>query len=452
MRTSLRPLAPPPMKSMRVALVQLGCPKNLVDGEWMLGQIRAAGHQIAPDEDADAVIVNTCGFIDAAKEESVNAILAAAELKRAGRIKKLIVAGCLVQRYRDDLRREIPEIDGFIPLSALGDAVRLLEAPDPGTPLGTEPAIYDGVQPRILSTPPHIAFVKISEGCDHPCSFCSIPTFKGPQRSRTVRSVTKEVSRLAEAGVREVLLIAQDTTDYGRDLGLEDGLALLIESLEDIARLRWVRVLYTYPNRLTPRILDAMARSTKVVPYLDLPLQHSHPDILAAMKRGGGGDAFLRLIERARAAVPGLAVRSAFIVGFPGETRSHFLHLIDFVQEARMDHVGVFTYSREEGTGAHTLGDPVDRRTKARRRDALMEVQQGIALAKSQALVGKKVQVMVDGVCEETEHLLQGRMATQAPEIDGRVLINDGFAKPGSVVRVKVEQVGPYDLVGGIVR
>jgi ribosomal protein S12 methylthiotransferase len=437
---------------MRVALVQLGCPKNLVDGEWILGQIRAAGHIITTDEDADVVIVNTCGFIDAAKEESVNSILAAAELKRLGKIKKLIVAGCLVQRYKDDLRKEIPEIDGFIPLSVLGEAVRLLEAPDLGAPLGAQPALYDGVAPRLLSTPPHMAFVKISEGCDHPCAFCSIPSIKGAQRSRTVQSVVSEVRRLADGGVREILLIAQDTTDYGRDIGIEDGLAFLLDSLEGVKPLRWVRVLYTYPNRLTPRILDAMARSTKVVPYLDLPLQHSHPEILAAMKRGGSGDSFLRLIERARAALQGLAVRSAFIVGFPGEKRSHFLHLLDFIREARMDHVGVFTYSREEGTEAYTLGDPVDRRTKARRRDTLLEVQQAISLAKHEALMGKKVKVMVDGVCEETEFLLQGRMATQAPEIDGRVLINDGFAKPGTIVTVKVEQVGPYDLVGPIVR
>jgi ribosomal protein S12 methylthiotransferase len=436
---------------MRVALVQLGCPKNLVDGEWILGQVRAAGHEVIAETDADAVIVNTCGFIDAAKEESVNSILAAAELKRQGRIKKLIVAGCLVQRYKDDLRREIPEIDGFIPLAALGEAVRLLEAPDPSAPLGSLPALYDGLQPRLLSTPPHIAYVKISEGCDHPCSFCSIPSIKGVQRSRPVASVVREVRRLAESGVREVLLIAQDTTDYGRDLGLEDGLAALLDSVEDVDGLRWVRILYTYPNRLTPRILDAMARSKKVVPYLDLPLQHSHPDILSAMKRGGGGESFMRLLERARSAVPGLAVRSAFIVGFPGEKRSHFLHLLDFIREARMDHVGVFTYSREEGTEAHPLGDPVDPRTKARRRDALLEAQQAIALEKQESFVGKRIKVMVDGVCEETEHLLQGRMATQAPEIDGRVLINDGFAAPGTIVTVKVEQAGPYDLVGGIV-
>jgi len=436
---------------MRVAMVQLGCPKNWVDGEWMLGQARAAGHEVTSDPDAEVVIVNTCGFIDAAKEESVNAILEVAERKRTGRVKRLIVAGCLVQRYKEELRKAIPEIDGFIPLNSSGAVAQLLAHPDLAVPVTGDVALYDGLSPRILSTPPFMAYVKIAEGCDNPCSFCPIPTFKGRLHSRPAGDIVREIQKLAAAGVLEVLLVAQDTTDYGTDLGIRDGLPKLLRRLQAETAVPWIRLLYAYPNHLSDAVLETMGRCSRVVPYLDLPLQHAHAGLLRSMKRGGSGTAFLKLIQKAREAVPGLAIRSTFIVGYPGETREHFSVLLDFLKEARLDHVGAFTYSREEGTGAHALGDPVDRRTKTRRQEKLLEVQQAISWEKNRARVGQRLEVLVEGVCEETEHLLQGRLATQAPDIDGRVLINDGFAAPGTFAKVQVTEAHPYDLVGGIV-
>lgn len=435
---------------MRLAMVQLGCPKNWVDGEWMLGQLRAAGHEVTADPDAETVIVNTCGFIDAAKEESIRAILEVAERKKDGRVCRLLVAGCLVERYKEELRKAIPEIDGFIPLGAVGEVARLLAEEKPDAPVGREIPLYDGLAPRLLSTPPHLAYVKIAEGCDNPCSFCPIPSFRGAFRSRPPDDVVREVRALAAQGVREAILVAQDTTDYGRDLGLSDGLACLLRRLEKETDIPWVRVLYAYPNRLTRSLLEAMAACPRVVPYLDLPLQHAHPEILRAMGRGGSADAFLRLLERARRTVPGLAVRSTFIVGFPGEGRGHFRLLSDFVKEARFDHLGVFTYSREEGTTAYPLGDPVDVRTKRRRQEQLLALQQGVSYEKNLARVNQRVLVLVDGVCEETEHLLEGRLPTQAPDVDGKVLLNDGFAPPGTLARVRITEAHPYDLVGEI--
>jgi len=435
---------------MKVALVQLGCPKNWVDGEWMLGQAREAGLEVTASEEADAVIVNTCGFIDAAKAESIQAILEVAERKKEGRVRKLVVAGCLVQRYKDELREAIPEIDGFIPLSATGSVVRLLAAPDLKTPVTKDVALYDSLQPRLLATPPHLAYVKIAEGCDNPCSFCSIPGFRGPNHSRPVKDVVREVQNLAAGGVKEAVLVAQDTTDYGSDLGLKEGFSKLLQALDRDTEMPWIRVLYAYPNHVTTRLLETMARCGRVVPYLDLPLQHAHPDILRSMKRGGSGQAFLGLLEKARSIVPGLAVRSTFIVGYPGEKRAHFQELLDFLRAAELDHVGAFTYSREDGTEAHALGESADARTKRRRQEKLLEVQQEISFEKNRRKVGRTYTALVEGVCEETEHLLEGRLATQAPDVDGKILINDGFAPPGSFARVRITQAHPYDLVGGI--
>jgi len=436
---------------MRVAIVQLGCPKNTIDGEWMAGLLREAGHELTSELRADAVIVNTCGFIDPAKEESIQCILEAAEGKKLGDVGVLLVAGCMVQRYQAELKESIPEIDGFIPPSAISETLRLLEHPDKDLPADGPAQICPGDSPRILSTPPHFAYVKIAEGCDHACAFCSIPGFRGIHRSRPVRDIVEETERLAETGVREVTLVAQDTTDYGKDLLPGEGLAALLAALAAVGGIRWIRFLYAYPNRLTDDVLDAMASLEKAVPYLDLPLQHAHGDILKAMGRGGNADAYLRLIEKARSRIPGLAVRSSFIVGFPGEKRSHFLTLKDFLAAARFDHVGIFPYSREGGTPAYCLGDPVDSRTKRRRAGELMALQQEISLDRNRRRVGEVAEVLVDGVHEETEHLLQGRLATQAYEIDGRVIINDGHAPPGSFVRVQITEAHPYDLVGGIV-
>lgn len=417
----------------------------------MLGQLRAAGHELSEDLNAEAVIVNTCGFIDAAKEESVNAILQVAELKRSGRVRRLIVAGCLVQRYKEELRKDIPEIDGFIPPSALSRAVELLESPSRTVNISNRVDLYDGLAPRVISTPPHLAYVKIAEGCDNPCAFCPIPSFRGALHSRPASSILAELASLAKKGVKEAVLIAQDTTAYGRDLGLKEGLAKLLASIEETPTPPWIRILYAYPNHLSPSLLGAMGRSTKVLPYLDLPLQHAHPDILAAMGRGGGAKVFLKQIEKARKAIPGLAIRTTFITGFPGEKRDHFNTLDAFVKEARFDHLGVFTYSREEGTKAHRLGDPVDKRTKMRRQEILMASQREISWDNNRRRVGQTLDVLVEGACDETEHLLEGRAAHQAPEIDGRVLINDGFAPPGAFAKVRVTEAHPYDLVGEII-
>ncbi len=417
----------------------------------MLGQIREAGHEISSNLDAEAVIVNTCGFIDSAKEESVNAILEVATLKKSGRVRRLIVAGCLVQRYKEELQRAIPEIDGFVPLGAISRVVTLLESPNKRVKITDKVDLYDGLEPRILSTPPHLAYVKIAEGCDNPCAFCPIPSFRGRLHSRPIASVIAELKTLAEKGVKEAVLIAQDTTAYGRDLGLKDGLAALLERVEENPSPPWVRVLYTYPNHLTPSLLRVMGKARKVLPYLDLPLQHAHPESLSAMGRGGGAAIFLKQMEKARKAIPGLAIRTAFITGFPGEKREHFKALLEFIKEARFDHLGVFTYSREEGTKAYGLGDPVDKRTKIRRQEAVMALQREISWDNNRRRVGRTLEVLVEGACEETDHLLQGRATHQAPEIDGRVLINDGFAQPGSLAQVRVREAHPYDLVGEIV-
>ncbi len=436
---------------MRVALLQLGCPKNLVDGEWILGQLREAGHELSSDLNADAVIVNTCGFIDAAKEESVNAILQVAELKRSGRVRRLIVAGCLVQRYKEELRKAVPEIDGFIPLNAMSRAAQLLEAPSQTAALSRDVDLYDGLAPRVISTLPHLAYVKIAEGCGNPCTFCPIPSFRGALRSRLLPSILAELAALASKGVKEAVLIAQDTTAYGRDVGMRNGLAGLLEQIEQNPSPPWIRILYAYPNHLSPALIQAMAGSAKVLPYLDLPLQHAHPAILQAMGRGGEAKVFLRQIERTRKAVPGLSIRTTFITGFPGEKQEHFKVLETFVKEARFDHLGVFTYSRDEGTKAHALGDSVDKRTKQRRQEALLALQREISWDNNKRRVGRVLDVLVEGACDETEHLLQGRAAFQAPEVDGRILINDGFAPPGTFAKVRITEAHPYDLVGEII-
>lgn len=436
---------------MRVAVVQLGCPKNLVDGENLMGQLVEAGHESVGNLDAEAVIVNTCGFIDSAKEESIGAILRVAELKKSGRVKRLIVAGCLVQRYRDELKREISEIDGFIPLSAASDAVRLLNEPTLDVKLSPEIPILDGLVPRVLSTPPHLAYVKIADGCDNRCAFCSIPGFRGAFHSRPLSDIVREATGLVEGGVREIVLVAQDTTAYGLDLGMKEGLAELLSALDERTGAEWIRILYAYPNRVTTALIEAMAECGSVVPYIDIPLQHASSSILKTMARGGSSRTFLDLISRLRSTVEGIAVRSTFIVGFPGEGESEFQELTDFLEEVRLENVGVFPYSREEGTSAWTLGDPVPAEVKNERVRRLMELQQKISACRNRAMVGETRRVLIEGACEETEHLLQGRLAVQAPEIDGHVLINDGFAAPGTFADVIITQAGSYDLVGGIV-
>ena len=436
----------------RVGLISLGCAKNLVDSEVMLGELESRGHRIVNDlDEAETVIVNTCGFVDEAKQESIDAILEVARAKADGD-KRLLVAGCMVNRYGRELEREIPEIDGFIGLDDLrqvGDLVAIggHEAPPPSP----SHLVFDHTAPRKLTTRGY-AYLKVAEGCDNPCTFCAIPLWRGRFRSRTVADLVEEARRLEAQGVRELCLIAQDTTRYGEDLGLgRGGMRRLVEEILAATEIPWIRFLYAYPTTLDDGLLRLMAAESRFVPYLDIPLQHSHPEILRAMLRGGSAKSYLRLLERARELVPRISLRSTFIVGFPGERREHFEDLLRFVERARFDHLGAFVYSPEEGTPAAEMGDRVPGATARARHQRLLEAQRPIALASRRELVGRRLEILVEGVCSETEHLLQGRHRGQAPEIDGRVLINDGTAPAGSIAEVEITDAWPDDVVGRVV-
>ncbi len=462
----------------RVGVVSLGCAKNLVDTEVMLGHLDRAGCEFVTDPaDADVVVVNTCGFIDAARKESIDAILEAAEWKKSGRTRRVVVAGCMVQRYRDELSRELPEVDGFVDLDRLDQIVEASGiTPAPPTsvlhgdlpmlaprPTGARGAsdtavaawgassyLYDDRTPRRPATPGWTAYVKIAEGCDHTCSFCAIPSFRGTFRSRRPESVRREVERLVAGGVREVNLIAQDSSHYGRDLEIREGLAGLLENLSEVEQLRWLRVHYLYPNTITPHLIDTMARLAPVVDYVDLPLQHAHPDMLRRMRRGGSAERHLELLGRFRQAMGEVALRSTFIVGFPGETEEEFDALLDFVRQARFDHLGAFVYSHEQNTPAEDVADDVPDELKQERHERLLACQQEIALERLRGMVGRTVEVLVEGAHPETEHLLVGRMASQAPDVDGQILLNDGTAAAGTFASVEITEVAGYDLVGTI--
>ncbi|MCA1618692.1 MAG: 30S ribosomal protein S12 methylthiotransferase RimO [Acidobacteria bacterium] len=447
----------------KVGFISLGCPKNLVDSEVMMGRLKQEGYEITSDAaEADTLVVNTCGFIDAAKKESVDAILEAARLKSEGKCQRLVVAGCLVERYRDELRAEMPEVDAFIGTSQINDITTVADSRVntrqlPVLPLGNQTAtyLYDESTPRVLATPGHFAYVKIAEGCDRPCAFCFIPQMRGHFRSRRFGSVVAEAKRLAEQGVRELILVAQDSSRYGEDLGERDALAHLMRELCGLEGVEWVRVMYTYPTHISDAFLDVLAAEPKAVKYLDMPLQHASQNVLKLMKRGGNRESLERLIARVRGRVPGIAVRTTFITGFPGETERDFEELLAFVREVEFDRVGVFTYSDEEGTPAFDLPGKVDPKVARKRRDRLMRAQSRISLKRNRARVGEVVRVLFEGVSEETDLLWQGRTGAQAPEIDGCVLINDapeGFEpEPGRFVNVEITEAQEYDLVGRIV-
>jgi ribosomal protein S12 methylthiotransferase len=447
----------------KVGFISLGCPKNLVDSEVMMGQLQQSGYQITANaEEADTVVVNTCGFIDSAKKESIEAILEAAQLKTNGKATRLIVAGCLVERYRDELKAEMPEVDAFIGTSQINE---ILTVCDPTTntrslpviPLGNQSAtyLYDESTPRVLATPSHYAFIKIAEGCDRPCAFCFIPQMRGHFRSRRFGSIVAEAHQLAEEGVKELILVAQDSSRYGEDLDKADALAHLLRELSDTDGIEWVRVMYTYPTHISDGFLDVLAEEPKAVKYLDMPLQHASQNVLKLMKRGGNRASLERLIERVRARVPGIGVRTTFITGFPGETEEDFQELVEFVKNVEFDRVGVFTYSDEEGTPAFELPNKVDPKTAKRRRDQLMKEQAKISRRRNKARVGEIVTVMFEGEANESELLWQGRMETQAPDIDGCVLINDApeglMPEAGELVNVLIEEGHEYDLIGRIV-
>ncbi len=447
----------------KVGFISLGCPKNLVDSEVMMGQLKQKGYKITADaREADTVVVNTCGFIDSAKKESIEAILEAARLKTDGKATRLIVAGCLVERYRDELKAEMPEVDAFIGTSQIND---ILGVCDPRTntrslpviSLGNQSAtyLYDESTPRVLATPSHYAFIKIAEGCDRPCAFCFIPQMRGHFRSRRFGSIVAEAHQLAEEGVKELILVAQDSSRYGEDLGKQDALAHLLRELAQTDGIEWVRVMYTYPTHVSDAFLDVLADEPKAVKYLDIPLQHASQNVLKLMKRGGNRASLERLIERVRHRVPDIAVRTTFITGFPGETEDDFQELLAFVKNVEFDRVGVFTYSDEEGTPAFNLPNKVNPKIAKRRRDQLMNEQARISRRKNRARVGETVRVLFEGESNESELLWQGRMETQAPDIDGCVLINDApedlIPRPGELVNVLITKAQEYDLVGRIV-
>jgi ribosomal protein S12 methylthiotransferase len=447
----------------KVGFISLGCPKNLVDSEVMMGRLKQEGYEITSDAaEADTLVVNTCGFIDAAKKESVDAILEAARLKSEGKCQRLVVAGCLVERYREELRAEMPEVDAFIGTSQLGDITmaadsRVNTRQLPVLPIGNQTAtyLYDESTPRVLATPGHYAYVKIAEGCDRPCAFCFIPQMRGHFRSRRFGSVVAEAKQLAETGVKEIVLVAQDSSRYGEDLGERDALAQLMRELCRLEGVEWVRVMYTYPTHISDAFLDVLAEESKAVKYLDMPLQHASRNVLKLMKRGGDRSSLERLIARVRGRVPGIAVRTTFITGFPGETEEDFDELLAFVRDVEFDRVGVFTYSDEEGTPAFDLPGKVDPKIARKRRDRLMRAQSRISLKRNRARVGETVRVLFEGASRETDLLWQGRTEAQAPDIDGCVLINDapeGFTpEPGQFVNVEITEAQEYDLVGRIV-
>jgi ribosomal protein S12 methylthiotransferase len=485
---------------LKIGFVSLGCPKNLVDGEVMLGIAQQAGHEITPAaENADVLVVNTCAFIDNAKQESIDAILEMAARKRDGHCTRLVVTGCLAERYRDELKREIPEIDALLGTGEVPEILRAIEdrgggcgprdgnrdaergtwdadsgqalapvtffkknpgsrTPDPaprmprtGSRVPTPPTyIYDADTPRLQTTPRHFAYVKVAEGCDYTCAFCIIPTLRGEYRSRTADSIVREARLLAERGVKELLLISQDTTFYGIDRGDRGALARLLRELNRVDGLEWIRLLYLYPTTITDDVLEAMAECEKVCRYIDLPLQHASADVLKRMRRPGNRKTYDRLLARIRERVPGVTLRTTFIVGFPGETEQELAELEAFVEDTRFDHLGVFTYSHEDGTRAFAAKDDVPAATKRKRRERIMKRQQRIVAAAHASRIGTETAVLVDGPSPEHELVVQGRLEGQAPDIDPVVYLTDcdpSSLVAGSLIKARIVAAQGYDLL-----
>jgi ribosomal protein S12 methylthiotransferase len=464
------------MKSdiQKIGFVSLGCPKNLVDSEVMMGQLKQHGYELTTDrESADVIVVNTCGFIQSAKEESINTILEMSELKDTANLKRLVVAGCLVERYRRDLLNQLPEVDAVLGTSEIE---KIVAAVDPAAVEAQDAAfvasnahaahmtwmsrglptyIYDEQSPRVLATPKHFAYVKIAEGCDHTCAFCAIPQMRGKYRSRRAGSILREAEQLAEQGVKELVLISQDSTQYGLDLGIKDGLADLLRSLARVDGIEWVRVMYTYPNSLSDATLAAMAEEPKVCNYLDMPLQHASAAVLKRMRRGGNRQLLEKLLNRARQFVPDITLRTTLIVGFPGETDQDFEELMQFARDVEFDRMGVFTYSDEEGTHGYGLGEKVPARVMRQRRAKLMREQAKISKRRNKALIGRRFRALLEGVSQESDLLLQARLESQAPEVDGHVLINDApedFAgRPGDFIDLEISEAHDYDLIAKVI-
>ena len=453
---------------MKIGFVSLGCPKNLVDSEVMLGMAERDGHEITADAaQADVLVVNTCAFIDRAKQESIDTILEMAELKKQAAGRKLVVTGCMAERYRDELKKEIPEIDAIygtgeveglsqfmsgvgVRESGAGVAIPMTFHKKPVFGVDLPTYIYDADTPRKRVTPGHYAYVKIAEGCDYKCAFCIIPKMRGHYRSRPIESIVQEAHQLAAQGVKELLLISQDSTFYGIDRGERGALPKLLRALNAVDGIEWIRLLYLYPTTINDEVIDAIADLDKVVKYIDLPLQHASDAVLKRMKRPGTRKSYVRLLENIRARIPNVALRTTLIVGFPGETAEDFAELEGFISEIGFDHVGVFTYSHEEGTSAHELKDDVPAATKKKRQNRLMAQQRDIVAARQKARLGEKTRLVIDGRSPEHELVLQGRLPGQAPEIDPVVYLTDcdPSAFPmGSFVDVEIVGAEGYDLV-----
>jgi ribosomal protein S12 methylthiotransferase len=449
----------PDRKTPKVGFVSLGCPKNLVDSEVMLGTLARQGYSITSQkEDADVIVVNTCGFIDSAKKESIDTILEMADLKSEGNCKKLVVAGCLAERYRSEIQKEIPEIDFIFGPDELGRILEAVQLDSDAAPQVSIDALYSSKEiptiPRILTTPSHMAYLKISEGCDHVCTFCAIPGFRGRFRSRTLPDLTAESRRLAEQGVRELVIVSQDTMAYGKDLGLPNGITALLRELIKVDGLKWVRFLYCYPNMVSEELVRLVAEEERLCNYFDIPYQHASRAVLERMKRGGHREIYERQLEGIRKILPEAGIRTSFIVGFPGETEQDFREVLTFTRNAQFDNVGVFLYSDEEGTGAYDLDGKVKRAAATRRRSTLMKEQSKISKKRLSRMVGRTFEVLLEARSDESDLLLQGRMETQAPEIDGHVLINDTSDREvafGTFYDVEITDSLEYDLIGKII-
>ncbi len=445
----------------KIGFVSLGCPKNLIDSEVMLGLLQKAGHTITTDKtEADVIVVNTCSFIEGSKRESIETILEMAELKKIGSCKRLIVTGCLAERYPREIQSDLVEVDSILGTNQLAEITRAVagEKVLPPTSFGRSDAdlyLYDHNTPRLRATPRYSAYMKIAEGCDHTCAFCIIPKIRGTFRSRGIPSLVQEALDLVNEGVREITLVSQDTTSFGLDLGLTDGLPRLLEALAGVEGLRWIRFLYVYPTMVSDRLLDLIAGHANICKYVDMPLQHASASILKAMRRGGNRETLTKLVERIRDGIPGVTFRTTMIVGFPGETEEDFQELKSFCREMQFDRLGIFTYSDEENTVAFELRPKVPARTAERRRRELMEQQARISARKNERLIGQELPILIEGSSQESELLLQGRLESQAPEIDGICLINDsevGEVQRGEFRTVRVTQALQHDLLGTIVR
>jgi ribosomal protein S12 methylthiotransferase len=442
----------------KVGFVSLGCPKNLVDSEVMMGILAREGYELTPRaEEAEILVVNTCSFIEPAQKESVDAILEMAEHKKFGSAKKLIVAGCLVERFREQILEQVPEVDAVV---GTGEVERILEAVEGdlrALPAAPPAFLYHDLTPRIVTTPRHAAYIKIAEGCDHPCTFCIIPQLRGKFRSRRFESVVREAENLAASGAREITLIGQDTTSYGEDLGLRDGLAQLLERLAQVEDLLWVRFLYAYPNRVTQRLLDTLAAHPRLAKYMDMPLQHASRNVLARMKRGSHGEAFLKLLENIRNTIPGVSLRTSFIVGFPGETAADFDELCDFVRAAKLDWMGVFEYSDVDNAGSYALDEKVDAATITDRRNRLMAIQKKISRETLRAWKGRTAIALVEGPSKDNPLVWEARLESMAPDIDGKLYLTDielpsgEVAAAGDVAQVEITKTDAYDLIGRVV-